>query len=50
MSLRKLSKLYQSITNNKISQEKQENRLKIIEKEFYDNIPEICPLCNQKIK
>jgi len=49
-SLTKLSKLYQSITNNKISQEKQENRLKIIEKEFHDNMPEVCPLCNQKIK
>ena len=50
MSLTKLSKLYQSIANNKISQEKQENRLKIIEKEFHDNMPEVCPLCNQKIK
>ncbi len=48
--LTKLNKLYTSVTNNEKVQERSLKQLKKLEKEFEDKFPDVCPLCETKIK
>jgi len=45
-----IEKLITNITNTENALQNTSNKVKILEKEFADNFPEICPLCNQPIK
>ena len=49
-TLKDISKLSKSIEQIKIMSENKEKGLFILEKEFKDNFPDVCPLCNQKMK
>jgi len=46
----KIAKLYQNIADNKIMQATKEKQVKILEAQFKSEFPDICPLCNSKIK
>ena len=48
--LKDISKLSKSIEQIKIMSENKEKGLFILEKEFKDNFPDVCPLCNSEIK
>ena len=45
-----IGKLITNITHTENTLQNASNKVKILEKEFADNFPEICPLCSQPIK
>ena len=45
-----IGKLIGNITHTENALQNASNKVKTLEKEFTDNFPEICPLCNQPIK
>lgn len=48
--LTNLRRLYNTITNNQKSEIEQKTQLEAMEREFHDQFPDVCPLCNSKIK